>query len=130
MRKHAHVWSRGLPLALLLVALVVAAPAAPTALREAPHQAVSLPTLVPADDAHDRRANARHQIHEFLGGEDRGQFVAERTLGERIRRRAELRCELRWIVLGEVTALHREDDAGDPLLFFSGAYRQLADKGD
>jgi len=35
-----------------------------------------------------------------------------------------------WIVLGEVTALHREDDAGDPLLFFSGSYRRLADKGD
>lgn len=34
-----------------------------------------------------------------------------------------------WIVLGEVTALHREDDADDPLLFFSGSYRRLADKG-
>ena len=35
-----------------------------------------------------------------------------------------------WIVLGEVTALHREDDADDPLVFFRGSYRRLADKDD
>jgi len=35
-----------------------------------------------------------------------------------------------WIVLGEVTALHHSEDTDDPLLFFSGSYRRLADKGD
>jgi len=33
-----------------------------------------------------------------------------------------------WIVLGEVTALHRGESTDDPLIFFSGAYRRLADK--
>lgn len=31
-----------------------------------------------------------------------------------------------WIVIGEVTALHREDEPGDPLLFYRGGYRELA----
>jgi flavin reductase (DIM6/NTAB) family NADH-FMN oxidoreductase RutF len=35
-----------------------------------------------------------------------------------------------WIVLGEVTAMHRGDNNDDPLLFFCGAYRNLADKND
>jgi flavin reductase (DIM6/NTAB) family NADH-FMN oxidoreductase RutF len=32
-----------------------------------------------------------------------------------------------WIVVGEVAALYRDPDAGEPLLFYSGAYRSLAD---
>ena len=35
-----------------------------------------------------------------------------------------------WIVLGEVTALHSEPDADDPLVFFRGSYRRLEDKDD
>lgn len=31
-----------------------------------------------------------------------------------------------WIVLGEVTAMHREDELGEPLIFYRGSYRQLA----
>jgi len=53
MEKHPRDWSRGLLPALLVVILAVAAPAASLALREAPPQAASLPTLVPADDAPD-----------------------------------------------------------------------------
>ena len=33
-----------------------------------------------------------------------------------------------WVVLGEVTALHRGDETEDPLLFYSGSYRRLAKK--
>jgi flavin reductase (DIM6/NTAB) family NADH-FMN oxidoreductase RutF len=32
-----------------------------------------------------------------------------------------------WIVMGEVIALHRRDDPPDPLIFYAGKYRQLAD---
>ncbi len=32
-----------------------------------------------------------------------------------------------WIVLGEVTALHRPQESADPLIFFSGRYRRLAE---
>jgi len=32
-----------------------------------------------------------------------------------------------WVVVGEVAALYRDPDAGEPLLFYSGAYRSLAD---
>jgi flavin reductase (DIM6/NTAB) family NADH-FMN oxidoreductase RutF len=31
-----------------------------------------------------------------------------------------------WIVVGEVVAMHRDDDPADPLLFHSGTYRRLA----
>ncbi len=31
-----------------------------------------------------------------------------------------------WIVVGEVKAMHRDDDAGEPLLFYAGGYRKLA----
>jgi flavin reductase (DIM6/NTAB) family NADH-FMN oxidoreductase RutF len=51
---------------------------------------------------------------------------------------AAVACEIRemfdggdhWIVLGEVKALHRGDDTDDPLLFYAGAYRTLADQED
>lgn len=32
-----------------------------------------------------------------------------------------------WIVLGEVMAIHRRDDPPDPLIFYAGKYRQLAE---
>lgn len=32
-----------------------------------------------------------------------------------------------WIVLGEVIALHHTAEAADPLIFFSGRYRRLAE---
>lgn len=35
-----------------------------------------------------------------------------------------------WIVLGEVTAMHQGEDQDDPLLFFAGAYRELAQTDD
>ena len=32
-----------------------------------------------------------------------------------------------WIVCGEVLDMHREDDPGQPLLFYGGGYQRLAD---
>lgn len=51
---------------------------------------------------------------------------------------AALACKIReiydggdhWIVLGEVTALHRGENTADPLLFYRGAYRRLAEEDD
>ena len=51
---------------------------------------------------------------------------------------AALACRIReiydggdhWIVLGEVTALHRGGDTDEPLLFYAGTYRRLADEDD
>ena len=48
---------------------------------------------------------------------------------------ASVACEVRqmhdggdhWIVVGEVKALHRDDEAGEPLLFYASSYRRLAD---
>ena len=47
---------------------------------------------------------------------------------------ASVACEVRqmhdggdhWIVVGEVKAMHRDDETGDPLLFYAGGYRKLA----
>ncbi len=51
---------------------------------------------------------------------------------------AALACRIRkmldggdhWIVLGEVTALHRGEETDDPLVFYAGTYRRLAETED
>ncbi len=66
--------------------------------------------------------------HEFVEWPEAGD--APRIAGSL----ASVACEVRhmhdggdhWIVVGEVKALHREDETSDPLLFYAGDYRKLA----
>ena len=66
--------------------------------------------------------------HEFVGWPEAGE--APRIAGSL----AAVACEVRhkhdggdhWIVVGEVKAMHRDDDAGEPLLFYASGYRKLA----
>ncbi len=66
--------------------------------------------------------------HEFVDWEDAGD--APRIAGSL----ASIGCRTQaihdggdhWIVVGEVVALHREEEPGEPLLFHRGGYRKLA----
>ena len=66
---------------------------------------------------------------EFLDWEG-GPLLKGSVAGVGLRHREIYEGGDHWIVVGEVTTLHRPADPGKPLIFYNGLYRQLKELED